>query len=640
MTKNPLKTLSKRNNDDDESDKNKNESTSAPILPPPAKRMKATTTLMDEFTSNTSSDNILKLIEVEGRDLVMKKDEKGSTALMYVFEKNCSSNISFDVISKLIEVGGQDLVAQRDEDGCNALHLACKKCNTSYIDLIEKMIEKMIEVGGQELVLQKDGKGSTTLDYALENKDDSYNTNTIIKLIDVGGQELLMNSRTHKNGTTVLHNFCQYHDASDDVIIRMIEAGGEKFVMKSDKQGRTALHYACLYKASPEVVSALVKVGGKKFVMQTDRFEVNALHKACTSSDDICDSRKNKPSFDVIDSLLTVGGKKLALQADCYVHEEYYVGECTALHRLILDLDSFEDFSSSEILNILDRLVEVGEAFILNAEDQRGYNAIRRLLFSSASKDIITHLISKYIKYQIGGEFNIGGLFDSKYRNRTFENWDSCIVPILKQDMNLFSFEPILHAAIYHGAPCNVIVDILNRFDGCCTQKDSMGRFPMDVAIEEAEKRFKEKEARQNQKVVVTMEFQDPEDIFYNSDGEYDSVLGEERWNAMDFDSDDDSDAEDLQKPSLTWKDGMQDIVTALAASQGRLMIHVALEHGLPWDFGMKDVIDLTTNEQLEERDAVTGLYPFMLAAIGEKCSLRFIYELGKQCPQTMKRLE
>ena len=86
----------------------------------------------------------------------------------------------------------------------------------------------------------------------------------------------------------------------------------------------------------------------------------------------------------------------------------------------------------------------------------------------------------------LGSALSIGGLFDYQYRNKTFENWDSCIVPILEQGMDLFSEEPMLHAAIYVGAPRNVIVDILNRFDDCSTQKDDMGRYPIDVEFEEA----------------------------------------------------------------------------------------------------------------------------------------------------------
>ena len=104
-------------------------------------------------------------------------------------------------------------------------------------------------------------------------------------------------------------------------------------------------------------------------------------------------------------------------------------------------------------------------------------------------------------------------------------------------------------------------------------------------------------------------------------------------------DDSDDSDAGASHKPnSLKWDEGMQDIVAALAAYQGRLMIDVAAEHGLPWDNGMKDVIDLTTQEELVEKDVATDLYSFMLAAIGKRRSLHLMYDLAKRCPQNIKR--
>ena len=164
------------------------------------------------------------------------------------------------------------------------------------------------------------------------------------------------------------------------------------------------------------------------------------------------------------------------------------------------------------------------------------------------------------------GEFNIGCLFNIGCRNYIFKNWDFCNVPILLEQgmMDLFSLQTMLHTAIYFGAPHNVLVDIINRFDGCSAQKDSMGRYPIDVAIEEAKKQIKKNEAERDEEVVNETALRDPENVFYTS-----------------------------QNPnSLKWNEGMQDILTALAAAQGRLIINVAVEYGLPsCDKGIKDVI-------------------------------------------------
>ena len=49
-------------------------------------------------------------------------------------------------------------------------------------------------------------------------------------------------------------------------------------------------------------------------------------------------------------------------------------------------------------------------------------------------------------------------------------------------------------------------------------------------------------------------------------------------------------------------------------------------------------LIDLTTQEELVEKDVATGLYSFMLVAIGKRRSLHLMYDLAKRCPQNIKR--
>ena len=75
-----------------------------------------------------SSEIVTKLIEIGGRDLVMKVDNHGSTALHFACGRK---NPSLEVISKLIEIGGRELVMKKDGDGCTALHAACDK-NASF----------------------------------------------------------------------------------------------------------------------------------------------------------------------------------------------------------------------------------------------------------------------------------------------------------------------------------------------------------------------------------------------------------------------------------------------------------------------------------------------------------------------------
>merc|ERR1712154_398429 len=50
----------------------------------------------------------------------------------------------------------------------------------------------------------------------------------------------------------------------------------------------------------------------------------------------------------------------------------------------------------------------------------------------------------------------------------------------------------------------------------------------------------------------------------------------------------------------------------------GRLPLHIGCEIGLEWDNGLKTVLD-AHSLAVETADPMTGLYPFMLAAVGEE---------------------
>jgi hypothetical protein len=56
-------------------------------------------------------------------------------------------------------------------------------------------------------------------------------------------------------------------------------------------------------------------------------------------------------------------------------------------------------------------------------------------------------------------------------------------------------------------------------------------------------------------------------------------------------------------------------------------MINIAALHGLKWENGMKEVA-VESREEVGNADALTALFPFMLAAAGQSSDLSSIYEL------------
>ena len=69
-----------------------------------------------------------------------------------------------------------------------------------------------------------------------------------------------------------------------------------------------------------------------------------------------------------------------------------------------------------------------------------------------------------------------------------------------------------------------------------------------------------------------------------------------------------------------------------LRDENNRLPIHIALESGMQWSAGLVSLMNATISN-LKEKDPVTGLYPFALAAMEPSCDLRTIIHLLKLYP-------
>ena len=102
-------------------------------------------------------------------------------------------------------------------------------------------------------------------------------------------------------------------------------------------------------------------------------------------------------------------------------------------------------------------------------------------------------MISKGIELQVEGEYGIGGLFSfpstQEVKDKTYQNWDSIVLPALEQVMalpqykNLPILQAIIHAIIYNRAPPKIINSTMDKFSFSTNTMDSYGRYPLDVAI-------------------------------------------------------------------------------------------------------------------------------------------------------------
>ena len=112
---------------------------------------------------------------------------------------------------------------------------------------------------------------------------------------------------------------------------------------------------------------------------------------------------------------------------------------------------------------------------------------------------------------------------------------------------------PILQALIVNKAPKHIINSTIDHFAESINTTDSFGRYPIDVAV----------------------------------------------------------------RHGLAWDSGMKDIAEAFASSQQTMILNVCAKHGIQWENGTKEVLQTCVANHLEREDDRTGLYPFMVAAVG-----------------------
>ena len=524
-----------------------------------------------------STQVVARLAKVGGKELVMAKHLNGMTALTFA----CIDDSPLEMIDTLIDIGGRELVMSTDVAGQSALHFA------SSNDVSIELLNRLIEVGGKELVLSSTSQpnGMNTLQTAL-NMNVKTRIETIDSLIKVGGKELVMTKYSEEFNMSILHLAFLVH-ASDDVVKRLIEVGGRDILMATEFNGNTALHSACEDDASVDVVERMIELGGKELIMVKNSRGETALHTA-----------SHHASVDVVESLIKFGEKDLFMEED--------FDEKTALHVAV-------QYASSDVVK---KLIELGGKNLIMKKDSDGKNALHtaceqedisyRLILrlvevggKEALEDnetddgetplgivlehmkfhdcIFQYLIVKGLEFKVGGEFGIGGLFNT-WACHDYVKWADKFAPFLEWIIQMREFNPlpILHAAIKSELPFEIIQDIINRFEFSLTVVDSLGRNPIQVI----------------------------NDAYHD----------------------------DYPKQKL--------IITAFTKGKRRLPINLAALYGVKWSWGVKGLMEESLVNDENWQDGETGLYPFMLAAMGGESvesDLDTIYELARRMPELVK---
>jgi len=500
---------------------------------------------------------------------------------------------SIEVIDYLIFVGGKKFIFIKDVNGYTALNLICK-CGGPL-----ELVERMLKIGGKDLVLQKDCWGNNCLEHVLACQGVPHKKDIMRRLINVGTVEVIRMAKSNP-----LHVLLCCRGTTIEEVECLVTSSGTNIVFeKHQYNGGNSLYLAFEHGGSLKIIQYLVKVGGKQMLQDKDSFGSNILHEAC----------RRGTSLDVINYLLTVIDNPIDLlkqRDNDGLNPMHNIcnnpNVSVEIVRLLVDeagadIVSQKDNNGSTPLHnscrcltfykakeVIKYICDIGGRSLLIETDHSGELPIhwfaRSFYRSFDTKDsnleILNTLIQEGIRYQVGGEFGIGGLFEDIHiaaKSKTiFEALMS--KPSITPEIFISAIErvvigtPILHAAIKKKVSSKVIQNISTFYPWSLSIRDkTRNELPIQVAVR----------------------------------------LG------------------------LKWDEGMKYIVEShrnnytetTGSHRPRDLIHIGASFGMQWDCGMSDIVQ-NDNEQVVKIDPVTGLPPCVLAAAGEESHLETIHGL------------
>eukprot|EP00979_Chaetoceros_neogracilis_P008262 scaffold1833_cov263-Chaetoceros_neogracile.AAC.23 len=126
--------------------------------------------------------------EEEKKSNIVYCNDDGITCL----HRACWSGAPADIIKTMLDIGGKELVMKVDDDDWTVLHEACMK-GASY-----NIIKMLINVGGGDLVMAKDDIGDTALHFLCWSiKKHTKVAEKINLILQVGDANLLLSTKDH-----------------------------------------------------------------------------------------------------------------------------------------------------------------------------------------------------------------------------------------------------------------------------------------------------------------------------------------------------------------------------------------------------------------------------------------------------------
>jgi len=343
--------------------------------------------------------------------------------------------------------------------------------------------------------------------------------------------------------------------------------GGKELMMKKNRCGNNSLHTACTKRiVSTDVVLNLLALGGKELAVEKNHDGRNALHIAC---------EEYNAKIDVVSMLIKVGGKEIAMEKDRYGSNPLRIA-----------------LANNTSYDIVLKLIDVGGKEIIMEKGRHGFNSLHQMCGKIGNDDDLLHdtldeelldIIVEHCGAEVLTQTDHQGWTALQYfiARRIHQHHRYWSEKTMKRNYTENAF-----MLINKGVELQVEGDygIGGLFSSSFSQdvKDKIYQNWDKIILPALEQVMALPHGRNLPIIQATIVNKAPPRIIKST---------VERF------------AESIN----------------IADSSGKYPIDLAVDHGLAWNSGMKELLEGSNVDIIKREDISTGLYPFMVAALGGK---------------------
>lgn len=391
------------------------------------------------------------------------------------------------------------------------------------------------------------------------------------------------------------------------------------------------LHVALTLEKSLAVVLKLIEIGGRELVIEKDGEGATSLHLACI----------HNASVEVVSKLIEIGGKEIVMERESFYNTTALHCACInsspieVISKLVeiggkeLVMEKMESLDQQTALHLIcncnDTPIEVvskladigGKELIMKKNGRDGSTSLHYACRGEGSIEVVSKLIEIGEKEIITERDNYGqsALYYGYFSDESSNIFNDCFVHMLKEGILAQLGGEFGIGGIFN---CVNTDDEQKRI---FHQWESFGPF-LKTAMTSIHQQYHIQVPILHAAIIAKA----PQHIIKDIIDRFDCILAIDSFNRYPVNV--------AVDEGLEWHEGMREIISATSIAKKCPIINIAAQYGLKWNNHMGELAESVSHQVPHARDNKTGLQLFMLAAMGCDSDLTSIYGMRRMSPQ------